>query len=520
MTNVITERSTAITLKNLTVTFGETRAVDDVSFGIMPGDIHGLVGQNGSGKSTLIKVLAGYHVPEPGAHLEVGEQHVTFPIYRSALKGYGMAFVHQDLGLIPQLSALENFLIGELSTKNQRWINWSHERKRAQAIFEKYHLHLDPSAKLSTLSLAQRAMLAIVRALNDISTQRSDGAGGGLLVLDEPTAYLPEDDKDRLFQFLRDVVATGQSVLFVSHYLDEVLEITDHVSVLRDGKLVGDLPSKELTTDSLVELIIGRTLERGAASASTPKGGRVGLEVRELAGGRVVGADLTIRQGEIVGLTGLLGSGYEDVPNLIFGALRATSGTVRTGENLYRLTSMDPAQAIRAGIVLIPADRQLDGLSLGLSVLDNITLQLLAQQRGRFGLSRSKMMATTERLLEDFDIRPRDPLRKVSELSGGNQQKVLIAKWLAAEPRVVLLDEPTRGVDVGSRHDIISKIRLAAVRDGLSVLCVSSEPDQLVEFCDRVLVMGGGSIVHELAREELTKDRIVERCYSAAAVRV
>ena len=519
MTKTLTGRSTAITLKNLTVTFGETRALDDVSIRIMPGEVHGLVGQNGSGKSTLIKVLAGYHVPETGAHIEIGELEVTFPINRGALKGYGMAFVHQDLGLIPQLSVLENFLISELSAKNQHWINWSHERARALAVFQKYHLHLDPSAKLSTLSLAQQAMLAIVRALNEIETQRTDAGASGLLVLDEPTAYLPEDDKNRLFQFLRGVVATGQSVLFVSHYLDEVLEITDHVSVLRDGALVGDYSSKELTTDDLVELIIGHTLVRTPTSASSATTGRVRLNVRELAGGGVVAVDLTIDEGEIVGLTGLLGSGYEDVPSLIFGAKRSTTGTVQVDETLYHLASMDPLTAIRAGIVLIPADRKCDGLSLSLSVLDNITLQLLTQQRGRFGLSRSKMMATTERLMEDFDIRPRDPLRKVSELSGGNQQKVLMAKWLASGPRVVLLDEPTRGVDVGSRHDILSKIRLAAVRDGLSVLCVSSEPDQLVDLCDRVLVMGGGRIVHELAREELTKDRIVERCYSAAVVR-
>ena len=519
MSTTSTDQSPAVKLSDLSVVFGENRAVDDVSFRIMPGEVHGLVGQNGSGKSTLIKVLAGYHVPEPGALLEVGNQRVTFPINRSALKGYGMAFVHQDLGLIPQLSVLENFLIGELSSKSQRWINWRLERERAHLTFEKFQLHhVDPMAKVGTLSLAQQAMLAIVRALEEITNHRGDGEfGSGLLVLDEPTAYLPEEDKEHLFQLVRDVVATGQSVLFVSHYLEEVLEIASHVSVLRDGKVIGDFPSRELTKDSLVELIIGRTLESGAVAATPSTLGKVGIQINDLTGGVVTGVDLQILEGEIVGLTGLLGSGFEDVPSLIFGAKKAVRGTALMGGKLHDLTTMEPARAIEAGIVLIPADRQHDGLSQSLSIVDNITLQLLDTQRAKYGLSRSKMLRTTERLMEDFDIRPRGPLRKISELSGGNQQKVLLAKWLASEPRVVLLDEPTRGVDVGSRHDILQKIQAAVVRDGLSVLCVSSEPDQLVELCDRVIVMGGGRVASEIGRSELTKDRIVERCYSAAA---
>lgn len=287
--------------------------------------------------------------------------------------------------------------------------------------------------------------------------------------------------------------------------------------MLRDGKVIGDFPSRELTKDSLVELIIGRTLESGAVAATPSTLGKVGIQINDLTGGVVTGVDLQILEGEIVGLTGLLGSGFEDVPSLIFGAKKAVRGTALMGGKLHDLTTMEPARAIEAGIVLIPADRQHDGLSQSLSIVDNITLQLLDTQRAKYGLSRSKMLRTTERLMEDFDIRPRGPLRKISELSGGNQQKVLLAKWLASEPRVVLLDEPTRGVDVGSRHDILQKIQAAVVRDGLSVLCVSSEPDQLVELCDRVIVMGGGRVASEIGRSELTKDRIVERCYSAAA---
>ena len=510
----------AVRLNNLSVTFGETRAIDNVSFQIMPGEVHGLVGQNGSGKSTLIKVLAGYHVPEDGAFLEIGEQRIGFPINRTALKDYGMAFVHQDLGLIPQLSVLENFLISELSVKNRRWINWPLERDRARSTFARFHLDLDPMAKLDTLSLAQRAMLSIVRALEEVSTYGVNGSSsGGLLVLDEPTAYLPENDKNLLFQLINDVVATGHSVLFVSHYLEEVLEITNHVSVLRDGRVVGDFPSEDLTTNNLVELIIGHSLNTEVKSGESLVSGRVGIQVSDLTGGLVQGVNLQILQGEIVGLTGLLGSGFEEVPNIIFGAQKAERGTIKLGDTTVQLTSMVPIKAIEAGIVLVPADRQHDGLSLGLSVLDNITLHLLKGQRNKFGLSRTKMRRTTMQLMEDFDIRPRDPFRKISELSGGNQQKVLLAKWLASKPRIVLLDEPTRGVDVGSRQDILQKIREAAAREGLSVLCVSSEPEQLVDLCDRVLIMGGGRIVHELKGSELTKDRIVERCYSAAAAR-
>src|SRR5665213_3457500 len=297
------EQSVSIALNNFSVAFGDTRALDDVSMRIMPGKVHGLVGQNGSGKSTLIKVLAGYHVPEPGAVIDVGVRPVTFPLSGSSFQGYGMAFVHQDLGLIPQLSVLENFLIGQLSSKNQRWINWSREKERVNLTFEKFQLHhLDLMAKVGSLSLAQQAMLAIVRALEEVTGHRGEGElGGGLLVLDEPTAYLPEEEKEHLFQLVRDVVATGQSVLFVSHYLEEVLEITSHVSVLRDGRVVGDFPSKDLTTDRLVELIIGRTLEGGAVSTALSNSGKMGLQVTELAGGLVDGVDLHILEGEIVG---------------------------------------------------------------------------------------------------------------------------------------------------------------------------------------------------------------------------
>jgi ribose transport system ATP-binding protein len=519
MDSATADRLLAVRLSELSVTFGEILAVDNVSFEIMPGEVHGLVGQNGSGKSTLIKVLAGYHVPEPGALLQLGDRHVTFPMNRAALKGYGLAFVHQDLGLIPQLTVLENFLIGELSTSHRRWISWSDERERASQTFEKFGLDIDPTAKLASLSLAQQAMLAIVRAVEEITSSRVESeARGGLLVLDEPTAYLPENDKDHLFQLIREVAASGQSVLFVSHYLEEVLEITNQVSVLRDGKVVGDFASEKLTTDLLVEAIIGRSLDSAPLAAQPVPSGKEGLAVRDLAGGLVNGANLDIREGEILGVTGLLGSGFDEIGNLIFGAQRASRGTMVVGDETFDLTTMIPTRAIHAGVVLIPADRQHDGLSLSLSIVDNITLQLLGDHRGRLGLRRSKMLSTTEKLMDDFDVYPRDPWRKVGELSGGNQQKVLLAKWMASRPRVVLLDEPTRGVDVGSRQDILRMIRATTLRDGLSVMCVSSDPDQLVELCDRVVVMGGGRVASEIHRSELTKERIVERCYNAAAV--
>jgi ribose transport system ATP-binding protein len=321
MSSPIADRSLAVRLSELSVTFGENRAVDNVSFEIMPGEVHGLVGQNGSGKSTLIKVLAGYHVPEPGALLQLGDRHVTFPMNRAALKGYGLAFVHQDLGLIPQLSVLENFLIGELSVSHRRWISWSDERDRASRTFENFGLDIDPTAKLASLSLAQQAMLAIVRAVEEITSGGVEGeARGGLLVLDEPTAYLPENDKDHLFQLIREVAASGQSVLFVSHYLEEVLEITDQVSVLRDGKVVCDFDSETLTTELLVEAIIGRSLDSAPLAAQPVASGNVGLAVRDLTGRLVNGADLDIREGEILGVTGLLGSGFDEIGNLIFGA--------------------------------------------------------------------------------------------------------------------------------------------------------------------------------------------------------
>jgi ribose transport system ATP-binding protein len=501
--------------RGLTKSFGGTQALRGVGLTLFPGEVHGLLGENGSGKSTLIKILAGFHAPDAG-ELEIDGEPVRLPLEAGRFRQLGMSFVHQHLGLVESLSVLENLRVADLAESRSRFrISWRRERARARETVERYGLRLDPRAIVADLKPVERALLAIVRAMEE---NRSVGRGHGLIVLDEPTVFLPREGIERLFSLLRDAAAGGAAILFVSHDLDEVREITDRVTVLRDGSLVGTVVTAETTETKFVEMIVGRQL---AAMADFEHHDRstttVGVKVEGLSGASVRSVGFEMHEGEVVGLTGLLGSGFEEVPYLLYGARPAASGRLTIHGVAYELPQLNPHAALDAGMALIPADRPNDGCVGSLPVAENVSLTVLDEYWDHGVLDRRRMRRETAVLMRRFDVRPDDPSLPYGALSGGNQQKALLAKWFQTGPRLLLLDEPTQGVDVGARQQIYEQIREAATSRGMHVLCASSDYEQLSVLCDRVIVFGRGRIWRQLAGDEVTKERIVEQCYAAMA---
>lgn len=505
-----------LSISGLKKSFGGVQALKGVGIEILPGEVHGLLGENGSGKSTLIKVLAGFHQPEEGELLVHGKP-VKLPLAPGQFRSLGMSFVHQDLGLVPTLTVIENLRIAELANPKSPVISWSKERRRARETFAKYGVVLDPSARVSDLLPVERALLAIVRAVEEINADAAHH-GKGLLILDEPTVFLPKTGADKLFALVREITATGASVLFVSHDLDEVSEITDRVTVFRDGSNAGTIVTKDANAGEIVEMIIGRKLTTLEVQHHDLSGKEIRASVRNLTGGSLEPLSFDLHAGEVFGVTGLAGSGFEQIPYLLFGAWKATDGRIGLDGNDLDLTKMSPSRAISLGVALIPADRQKDGSVGSLSIVENITLPVLNKYFNGIKLDRRRMAGVAAGEMTKYDVRPNTPNLPYGSLSGGNQQKALLAKWMQTEPSLLLLHEPTQGVDVGAREQIYTMIRAAAA-SGMSVICASSDYEQLATICDRVYVFGRGAVVSILSGPaEVTKERITEQCYNSMSI--
>ena len=504
----------ALELHGLSKTFGGARALDAVDLVVAPGEVHGLLGQNGSGKSTLIKVLAGYHAPDPGATMRMHGRDVALPLAPGRFRDLGLAFVHQHLGLIPDLTVAENLRLFAFAAETRLRIDWRAEAARAGDAFDRYGLHIDPEAPIRTLSQVQRCMVAIVRAAEEI--MGSEAGGRGVLVLDEPTPFLPRAGVDQLFDLVRKVVAGGASVIFVSHDIDEVLRITDRATVLRDGQVVGSVVTAEADHHRFVELIVGRSVTPFHISHEQGTDAPVTLVVEGLQGETVGGLSLVARRGEVVGLTGLIGSGYDEVPALLAGAAPARAGRMTVDETSASLPGLTPRAAMALGMAYLPADRLALSGAGSLSVADNMALPSLERFVGGIGLDLGRLMGWSNDLVARHDVRPRRADAPLATLSGGNQQKALLAKWLETAPRVLLLDEPTQGVDVGARQQIYAALD-AAVKAGTTVICASTDYEQLEQICDRVLVLAQGRVTAELSGAALTHEAIAERCYLGAS---
>jgi ribose transport system ATP-binding protein len=426
----------------------------------------------------------------------------------------GLAFVHQHLGLIPSLSVTENLRIGDLATRAQWRIDWAREHAHAAEVFARYDLTLDPRAEVMRLSPVEQALLAIVRAVEDL---RAHSGEPGVLVLDEPTPFLPRAGVEQLFRLVRAAVSKGASVIFVSHDVDEVREITDRATILRDGKLIDTVVTKSTSHDAFVERIIGRSMAAYAGAAKSLPGGDTHVTVEALTGPGLGPVTLDLRRGEILGLTGLIGSGYDAVPALVYGARRATAGKLRIGGRTIAIAQMEPPEALARGMVYLPADR-LGAAGVGsLPVGDNMAMPVYHRLRRAFGLTARDIEAHAADLGARAGVKPNAPALPLSALSGGNAQKALLAKWLQVEPQLMLLDEPTQGVDVGARQDIWDALDRAA-EGGAAILIGSTDYEQLAQLCHRVLVFARGRIVQELTGASLTKDAIAEACFRSTTL--
>lgn len=496
-------------VSRLSKSFGGARALDDVSLEIRPGEIHGLLGENGSGKSTLIKILAGYHDPEPGAVLELSGAPLHHPIDQHQLRQRGVSFVHQDLGLIPSLTVTDNFHLVQQEDLPRTRIAWSKEHARVRNALAGYGVDVEPTAVVERLSPVQQALVAVVRAV----TRRSGIDQIRLLVLDEPTVFLPAREVGRLFELMTRVAASGAGVLFVTHDMGEVLQITNKVTVLRDGRLQATRDTAATTERDLVELILGRNwsraapqVERGAADQRPDVVTVTGLSSRT-----VTDVSLAIREGEVLGVTGLVGSGFEHLPYLLMGAECSDSGELTVRGRTVQLPQLRPTDAVATGTALVPANRQADAVVADFTVESNISLPTLPRFFSGGRLRHREITRHTDGLLKTFDVRPAKAKALLSALSGGNQQKAVLAKWLQVEPQLLLLHEPTQGVDVGARAQIAKEIRRAAA-SGTAVLVASSDYEHLEDVADRVLVMASGALHAELRGDEVTKRRISEVC--------
>jgi ABC-type sugar transport system ATPase subunit len=450
-----------------------------------------LVGQNGSGKSTLVKILAGVHQPDPGAEISLA---------RVDDEQASLHFIHQDLGLVGPLSTIENLSLGrELGRKALLPAPIRNEKRHAEELVSGFGASLDVTAPVDSLSAAERTIVAIGRALDGWEHHNN------VLVLDEPTASLHGEEVDRLFVAMREVAARGAGVIFISHRLDEVIELADRVVVLRDGVLIADVARGTYDHDDLVRLIAGEL----AAAETNPssRSAELVLKARGVRGATLDDVDVDLRAGEILGVSGVLGSGREELAGVLFGARAAEIESLEIGGEV--LKRVEPRRAISMGVAYVPGERHRHGAVMRMTVRENMTLPHLRPLRRALGrLDQRAEKREVRRWIEQVAVRPAEPDRALDLFSGGNQQKVVLAKWLRNNPRVLLMDEPTQGVDVGAKAGIFALIAQAATA-GAGVLICSSEEKELALLCDRVLVMRDGRVVAEMQGGELSEAALV-----------
>lgn len=483
--------------------FPGTRALDAVDLDVRAGELHGLCGGNGCGKSTLIKILAGVQQAEPGGTIRVGDvevraDHVTPAFAHEA----GVRVVHQDLGVFPDLSVAENMALGveRFPTGVGGRIRWSELRRRSAELIERFAIRARPETLMRDLNRASQTEVAIARAL-----QGSAEAGPGLLILDEPTTALPAAEVELLLASLRRYAAMGQSILFVSHRLDEVLRLTERVTILRDGRKVGTWDTTDLDEDGLITAILGRSLEQVVPQARVRRASEPVLELRDLRAGPLRSVNLRVDRGEVMGIAGLLGSGRSSLLRAVFGDLPVESGEIHFKGEAVRFRSS--GDAVDAGIALVPEDRAADAAFADLPLAMNLSVTVLSRywKGGRMRERRMRTDATD--LMNDHGIKAPGSGVPFNVLSGGNQQKGVLARWLRREPDLLMLDEPTQGVDVGARADIYRVIREAAAA-GMAVLVVTSDVEELAHLADRAVILRRGRTVAEVEGADLEAHRL------------
>jgi rhamnose transport system ATP-binding protein len=484
-----------VELRGISKSFVGVRVLNAVDFDVRPGEVHALLGENGAGKSTLIKVIAGVHAPDAG-DIVIDGAPVKFANPGQAVKA-GIAIVYQELLLFPELSVAENIFLNHAPKTPWGGLDWAQVRARSRALLDDLDSHhLDVDAKVGALSVANRQRIEIAKALSQ---------NARVVIMDEPTASLAEADVQQLMTIVRRLRDRGVGIVYVSHKLPEIFALADRVSVLRDGNYVGTKAITEVTERSLVSMMVGRSIDQ-LFPKEEAKIGAPRLELRDVSHGKGVrNVSFTVRSGEIVGLAGLVGSGRTETALTIFGITPATSGEILIEGKPVAIKS--PQQARDLGIAYVPEDRGLQGLVRPQTIAENISLTVLRKLARAFIVDRGKEDRLARDFIKRLGIRARGPGQAARQLSGGNQQKVVLAKWLAAEPSILIMDEPTRGIDVGAKseiHGLMSKL----AQNGLAILMISSELPEVLGMSDRVLVMNGGRIVAEIDRRNATPETV------------
>ena len=491
-------------MRQITKEFPGVKALDGVTFDLHAGEFHALVGENGAGKSTLMKVLSGvYPFGTYGGDILIEDQVKQFSNIRQA-EDAGIAIIFQELSLVKELTVAENIFLGK---EPQRFgvINWAEVYQKSSQLLKDLNLPLNPRTKVGNLGIGQQQLVEIAKALSQKAK---------ILVLDEPTAALTESEVETLFSILRDLKSRGVGMIYISHKLDEVFTMSDRITVLRDGRTVGTQATVDLTKDKIISLMVGRDVGDIFPEASHSFGETV-LEVRNISAfdldvpdkKRVKDVSFSVRKGEVLGIAGLMGAGRSELLMSIFGAWNgATSGEILVDGKKVSISA--PREAISRGIGFVTEDRKRFGLILDQTILDNSTLAGLKKISGAFVTDRSRETVATKRVMNSLHVKANSPLTVAGTLSGGNQQKVVLGKWLLINPKVLFLDEPTRGIDVGAKQEIYAEINKLA-KEGLAIVMVSSELPEVLGLSDRILVLHEGKLTGEFTKTEATPEKVM-----------
>jgi len=491
-------------MESISKTFPGVQALQEVTFEVAPGEIHALVGENGAGKSTLMKILTGA-LSRDGGQIILRGRPVEIDSPGDA-QAAGISMIHQELSLIPYLTVGQNIYLGrEPRGRLPGFVDWPRLYRDAQALLGRLSLDVDARAEVQGLSIAQQQMVEVSKALS---------YDADIIAMDEPTSALTDRETDVLFRVMRSLKTQGVSIVFISHRLEEIFQVSDRVTVLRDGRRIGTAPTAELDEDRVVRMMVGRELgELYPRAQGEP--GQVVLEAQDLSDGRELqGVSLALRRGEILGVAGLVGAGRTALAETLFGIRPVASGQVRLAGQPVHLKS--PGDAIRHGLGFVPEDRKLQGLFLNMAVRENVVISAMDQVTRWGFVNFRRADRTAGEIVRQLDIRTPSLRQRVRNLSGGNQQKVIIARWLTLKPRVLILDEPTRGVDVGAKAEIHALMSQLA-QEGVGVLVISSELPEVLGVSDRILVMHEGRITGEFSREQANQDDIMRAATGAAS---
>jgi rhamnose transport system ATP-binding protein len=492
---------TILRMTDITKSFAGVHALRGVQFDLLPGEVHALLGENGAGKSTLVKVMTGVHQPDSG-EIYLNDSKVHFSDARQSRQA-GIAAIYQELSLFPDLDVAENIFAGRQPTTTGRRIDWRKLYKQADQLLASLGVQMNLKQKARNLSIAQQQMVEIARALS---------VNARILIMDEPTSSLTLNEVAELFRIVRRLRADGTGIVFISHRLEELFELADRVTVLRDGAYVDTRLMSVVTRDELIRLMVGRTITNMFPKQEV-QAGEVALKVENLTrSGVFQDINFELHKGEILGMAGLIGAGRTDVARAIFGIEPPTGGAIQLNGKKIRISS--PQHAIALGLAYVPEDRQLHGLIPRMNITENISLPILPEYTRRGWLRNKVERSATFNAARQMEVRANNIFQKARELSGGNQQKVVLAKWLSTQPKILILDEPTRGIDVGTKaviHALMSKL----ASEGMAILMISSELPEVLGMSDRIIVMHEGHMTGSFTRAEATQEKIISAATQA-----